>query len=513
MNSQTKFVYDELPYPSFTFPETHPDRLATMATLFGVKTADPANCRMLELGCGDGTNLLSFAYGLPDSEFVGIDLSKKHIDFAKQAADELSLRNISFYQKDVLDLDTGSFEKFDFIIAHGLFSWVPDIVRKKVLEIYRDCLTPDGIGLISYNTLPGCRIRQITWDLMQFHTRAIDDPTRKVEDGKSILDLVTEATDDACGYQSLLRLEQEQIEERAIENVFHDDLCEINTPFYFYEIAAMLEAAGFQYLSESEPTSMNEAPFSNQFLSKLPSASDDIVSREQYLDFVKFRRFRSTIFCRSDKKVERNPTAAVIEKFHISSNFEMDTPAGAIPDDSPLCFYSSNRTSVQISHSLTKATLQMLRAKRPDSLRFEEIINDAIGALSEVNVTNADVGMTAGTLLQLFFAGFLNFHANSTSVESQATERPEAGGFARWQAKNGSKIATSMQCKNISLEDPLMSALISILDGKKDRENLVEEIAKMIEVPTEQTDGFRKDLPDLIEVNLQKLAESGLLVS
>src|SRR5439155_909713 len=75
MQPPQRSVYDEVPYESRAFTETHPDRLATVATLFGLKPPPVEKCRVLELGCADGTNLIPMAIGLPEGTFVGVDLS------------------------------------------------------------------------------------------------------------------------------------------------------------------------------------------------------------------------------------------------------------------------------------------------------------------------------------------------------------------------------------------------------------------------------------------------------
>ncbi len=149
--SKPAFSYDEVPYSSFTFPQTRPDRLATLGAFHGMQPAAPESCRVLELGCGDGTNLLSFAYILPGSSFLGVDLSRVHIDSANRAAGELRLKNLEFHCDDVMNLTRDGVGEFDYIIAHGLFSWVPEAVRTRILEIYAECLAPHGVGYISYN--------------------------------------------------------------------------------------------------------------------------------------------------------------------------------------------------------------------------------------------------------------------------------------------------------------------------------------------------------------------------
>ena len=181
------FSYDTVPYQSTFQPQIYPDRMATLATLLGMKPQKIENCRYLELGCGEGDNLIGFAFSLPESEFVGIDLSAKHIEKANKMAAELGLKNIKFLQLDVMKLNREDYGQFDYIAAHGLFSWVPDFVREKVLAIYSEMLTPHGVGYLSYNTLPGGYMRQMMRDMMQYHTQNEKLSLEKVEKGISIL--------------------------------------------------------------------------------------------------------------------------------------------------------------------------------------------------------------------------------------------------------------------------------------------------------------------------------------
>src|SRR6476661_8295153 len=121
--------YDELPYPGSAFAQTHPDRLATLATLFGMTPAPVERCRVLELGCGDGGNLIPMAFGLPESRFTGVDLATTAIARGQQLIDQVGLANIRIQNADLMDLDSG-FGEYDYIIAHGLYSWVPPQVRE-----------------------------------------------------------------------------------------------------------------------------------------------------------------------------------------------------------------------------------------------------------------------------------------------------------------------------------------------------------------------------------------------
>ena len=147
-------AYDEVDYPSHVYPQTHPDRLATIAMLLGMNPVPVEACRVLEMGCGAGGNIIPMAFDLPESSFVGIDLAGSAIAQGRELIAALGLKNISLQQLDVMAFPS-ELGQFDYIIAHGLFSWVPEMVRDRILAICRAHLAAQGVAYISYNTYPG----------------------------------------------------------------------------------------------------------------------------------------------------------------------------------------------------------------------------------------------------------------------------------------------------------------------------------------------------------------------
>jgi SAM-dependent methyltransferase len=134
--------------------QTHPDRLAAMARLFGMRPAPVTACRVLELGCGSGANLIPQAYYLPESRFTGIDMAAEPIAVARAMAGDLGLSNIDLRVADLRDLGTEVGE-FDYIFAHGLYSWIPADVRDRLLAVCSERLAPQGVAFVSYNVYPG----------------------------------------------------------------------------------------------------------------------------------------------------------------------------------------------------------------------------------------------------------------------------------------------------------------------------------------------------------------------
>ena len=96
--------YDAVAYQGQSNALSHPDRMAVVATLYGLAPPSVATCRVLEFGCSDGANLLPMAASLPDGQFVGCDLSPRAIAAARQAAAELGLANVTFVTGDLSEL-------------------------------------------------------------------------------------------------------------------------------------------------------------------------------------------------------------------------------------------------------------------------------------------------------------------------------------------------------------------------------------------------------------------------
>src|SRR5690606_15051239 len=126
------------------------------------------SARVLELGCGDGANILPMAAAFSMSEFVGIDLAPKTVEQGKNRIQQLGIKNVSLHHLNITDFNP-SYGKFDYIICHGIYSWVDDAVREKILQNVQTHLNPQGIAYISYNTMPGWHFRGLARDLMQFH--------------------------------------------------------------------------------------------------------------------------------------------------------------------------------------------------------------------------------------------------------------------------------------------------------------------------------------------------------
>jgi methyltransferase-like protein len=509
-----EFVYDRVPYPSLVFSQTSPDRLATMATYFGMTPAHPQNCRFMELGCGDGTNLLALAYLFPGSKFVGLDLSEAHISDAKKGTADLGISNVEFLHEDVMNLSREQVGDFDFIVAHGLYSWVPDFVREKVLSIYSECLSPSGGGYISYNALPGYYIRQMLRDMIEYHTAGLSDPIERVNGSLSLINFLRESTPKDRVFGSIMDFEFEKFVERSVSNIFHDDLAETNQPFYFHEFAEQLSKNGLQYLSESTPVAMTAADLPRATQEVLRKLEDDTIRYEQYIDFIKCRRFRSTLACRNNIQLFRRPSARTIKKFYIQSHLAPTSADPEIVQKVSVEFAAEDTTKINTDHPLTKATLVCLSKNASTPLTFEEILKQVarIFVDSPSLFEEEQRQIAARNLMAMFEVGQIEFSLFRPSLVEQIGDRPRSSELARYQIARGCESVTGSTGKSHPLDNAFTTALIAMLDGSRDREALITAMLEMVDVPEEERESFLEQLPELIDLNLSKMATLGILV-
>lgn len=506
MKADAKFVYDDIPYPSYTFPKTFPDRLATMAALYGMKSADPAKCRVLELGCGDGTNLLAMSYMTPGSTFTGIDLSKLHIDRAKKSAEWIGAKNINFLQADVTEINTNELGEFDYIIAHGLFSWVPKPVRDPILKLYSKCLAPSGVGYISYNVFPGGHIRQMVWEMMQYYTQDEPDFSLKVQKARAIAAFVADSAGADSAYKAILDKEVESFSKRNDLNIFHDDLSDNNQPFYFHDIAARLMRNGLKYIADSDPEARIENALSKEALKSLEAASGgDRIRREQFADFIRGQRFRRSIFCREDVELADDVQPSAIENMLVASRLEA---AGSGDTQGAKKFTGPENQTIQLNHAPTISLLKKLKREWPHAISFKAALKE----ISDTNLAEEDTEKCREYLLDLFHVELVALHTFQPPFVSEVSARPEASRFARLQVEIGCQVVTTMAVTNVEMNNQPLQILIALLDGKHNREDLIKEMRKQIEVSPNERQALAEQLPQMIEANLQKMAAIGLLI-
>ena len=232
------------PYPGSPFSQTHPDRLATTARSVRTRGGSPERCRVLELGCGDGGNLIPMAYVLPESTFLGLDAAGSAIAQGKEQIAALGLTNVTLLHADLLE--ASNLGTFDYVIAHGLYSWVPPPVQERILAIASEALAPNGVAYVSYNALPGCHVRNAMREMMRWHVRGIEDPAERISQARGLVRFLGEAAPPRPLFSAILNDTLEHQEKQPDAVLFHDDLADFNEPLLFVDFIARASRAQAQ---------------------------------------------------------------------------------------------------------------------------------------------------------------------------------------------------------------------------------------------------------------------------
>ncbi|NUQ66424.1 MAG: methyltransferase regulatory domain-containing protein, partial [Pirellulales bacterium] len=375
--------YDSVPYPSLPIRRTHPCQLAALGRLFGLDCPSPRRCRVLELGCAAGGNLLPMAADLPEARFLGIDASARQVDQGKAGIRAAGLTNIELHVQDLARFPEDS-GQFDFILCHGVYSWVPPPVQDRILEIGRRHLAPHGVFYVSYNTFPGWHLRGVVRDMMRFHVRRFDDSRAKISQSRLLLDFLVKSAASGEAYRQLLRDEAAILSEQPDSYLFHEHLEDDNEPLYFYQFVERAEAAGLVYLADADFSTMVAANFGQEIAGLLENASRLV--QEQYLDFLRNRTFRASLLCRAEEKLDLAIDPMRLAACDVSLEERLELPPLRLDDDSPLVCRCQGDT-LTATGPLTKAALAVLNDRWPLPLAFDDLLREARAKLSAAGRT------------------------------------------------------------------------------------------------------------------------------
>ena len=298
-------IYKELGYKSYPFPFTTPAYLEAYGALVGLNTPPAKTARVLELGATYGGNIISQAVHNPEATFVGIELSQDQVEKGNKIISDAKLDNVSLVQGDILNFDE-TLGTFDYIIAHGFYSWISDEMKDKLLDIISNHLADNGIAYVSYNTYPGWHTMEEVRQLMLFANRGHNELTHKekVLRGKTVGSLVGSQI---LNYDNLKERNSKflgalrSVMQKDDYYVGHDHLEPHNDPCYFYQFNDHLKAHNLSYVCDADLTLSMVRTYDESIADKLEKlAPNSQADQEQYLDFMLDTPFRKSIICKAD---------------------------------------------------------------------------------------------------------------------------------------------------------------------------------------------------------------------
>jgi methyltransferase-like protein len=434
-----------------------------MAILHGLSPARVERCRMLEVACGDGANLIPIAYAVPAGEFVGFDLACRPVERAQASIRELGLTNVRISQRNLLEAgpDLG---RFDYIVAHGFYSWVPAPVRDRLLALFSELLTPNGIAFVSYNALPGSYPRKILRDAMLFRSQGVDDAERSVTAGMEFLHAVAAARPEGETYRVLLEEQLRRLGGHPAACTFHDELSPEFHPVYFGDFVAHARKHGLEYLCDSELAPPLDPSHRADLQPVIDAVSSgDVIRQEQALDFFRMRPYRETLLCRAGQPIRRgfSPESFDNELLASQNNSKTNEESG------PRIFELAGSSKMETNHPAVIWLLEQLGQRWPHALAFR----DLKPRLAELGLVLDNPG--ALLLTRLVISRVVELRAWDPPLAGTISLRPRASAIARRQARDGSSATTLLHLM-VSLDDPKVRALLISLDGTRTRSELIE---------------------------------------
>lgn len=519
----TNNTYDEVPYQSYPYAQSQPEYLHTYGMLFGMTPPSLETARVLELGCAEGGNLIPHALNYPKASFVGVDLSKVQIDTGLENVKTLGLTNVELKHMSITDIDE-SFGKFDYIICHGVISWVPEFVRERIFEICSKNLVENGIAYVSYNTLPGWNMIRTIRDMMLYHSQMFTSTQDKVTQSRLLLKFITDSLEGQTSpYAEILRQETKLLSQQSDHYLRHDHLEEENKQFYFHEFMSLASAQGLQYLSDSSLSSMYIGNMPDSVSAKLKDIND-MVRTEQYMDFITNRRFRSTMLCHSSVPLKRSLTNDIIKHFAITLNVtpELEAKEDVINGAQPLKFFFNNNkdTFISANSPALKAALSVLSENPYRPLTIDTIVKKSLERLVGVSKEQVEVDLLNNSM-NLVIKGYISLYSIERDITA-SVDMPKSSPMAYHQAaKTANNWVTNLLHQTIGINS-FEKILLSYMDGSRNKEQLCNLIVKDVQAGklTVHKDGavlikeseLKVEIEKFIEITINKMMNQALLV-
>jgi SAM-dependent methyltransferase len=457
--------YDELPYDSLPLPETQPDFLAAVAKLHGFDAPDPSRARILELGCAQGGNLIPLAWRWPGADCVGVELSRVQAEAGADFIARLGLPNVRILHGDLAVL-TEDLGEFDFIIAHGVFSWVPPSVQQALLEVCRRHLSPYGIAYVSFNVAAGWASLQPLRTALIERTEADLPAPARYRQALGVLDALESEWSDPA-----LRKEIAYLKKAAPSYLFHEYLADFNAPMRFTEFTTRLDAHGLRYVGEAGPRpAVVELEDAWGLIPE--SMAGRWLDAEAALDDALATRFRRALIARADAPCAQPPHAAALSglAFHadLRSDEEIDLEAATEQG-----FVNPAGNTFLVAQPLLKAAVMVLSTAYPGALDYAALLAAARGVLAEHGAgTQADEAAFREALFQLVIAHGVMPTVLAGSFAAEPGETPCATALARLQASSPGWVVSGARHVAMDL-DPAGRMLLSALDGSQTVDALV----------------------------------------
>lgn len=483
-------TYDEVPYNSYPYAASHPDQLAMVAVLLGLNPPQ-SPYRVLELGCASGGNLIPMAVTRPDCYFVGVDYSARQIAIGQSTVELLELANIELRAQSILDIDS-TIGRFDYIICHGVYSWVPSEVQAKILDLCHCLLTKQGIAYISYNTQPGWRQRGALRDMMQYHVgrRPGSSPAEQIGQARGLLDFLVNATSSNAdsSYARMLREQQELLARHSDTYIYHEHLEQHNEPLWFLDFCHRLDQHSLRYLGEADFGSMVAGmSLSPELQQQLDQLATNLTEKEQYIDFVRNRSFRQTLVCHAHQRPNYAVRGERLRGLWAATSAHVHRGEATIDDASQWMLKLDSGPSLSTQVRSSQIAFELLSQAWPERLAVAGLIDQVAELLNDPTLDRGELQASLEVaLLTAFSSSSGQLLELSVSPLSQAETEPledqvvRVSKLARHQASHGLPVINRRH--DLFSLMPIDRRILPLLDGTRGQIAILRELMQQYQV-------------------------------
>jgi methyltransferase-like protein/2-polyprenyl-3-methyl-5-hydroxy-6-metoxy-1,4-benzoquinol methylase len=478
-------AYDEAPYESYAHPQSAPGQLAAVAWAFGLDPPDVARARVLEIGCAAAGNLIPFAATHPLARTVGIDLSQVHIDQGLRRVRALGLDNVELVHSDIAHLDPAAVGQFDFIICHGVYSWVPDEVQEAILAACGQLLSPAGVAYIGYNTYPGWKAKEIVRDAMLLSVGDSTTIDEKVRRARSMVDFLHKVAQPDSVLARALDDYQLMAATAGDYYLLHEELEIFNAPCYFRDFVDRARAHGLDYLAEALPEYTFARNYGPTVVDHLLDYADHQILLEQHLDFVVNRHFRQTLLVHAERapQISRTLDRNRCRRMHFAVSLPPLTGETRL-DDSSQQYGDPDGSNIVTHDAATKAAIDALTDRWPWTLSWQELVGSARTRLARVGIEAApDFEARIDELLEcLIIQGQARYRLAPVLPEPACTPvrlNEAARRMAELTREDADAFVFNHWHELLPLS-PVDRYLLPLLDGRRDRHALVEALMDVV---------------------------------
>ncbi len=468
----TEPSYEEVPYEGRAVPASAPAALALTARAHGGPRPALEGARVLELGCGDGANLIPLAFHHPDWSLLGVDTSERAIAAARAGALALGLGNVRFERADVAELELEG--EHDFVIAHGVYSWVDASRRAALRALARRVLSPSGLAYVSFNAQPAWGVRGRVRDAL---VRAPAAPAEARERASRLRAILGEPEND---WAVLLSRELERAANAPEAYFAHEYLAAHNDAFWLGDVAREHAEAGLAYVGEAT-FDRPEGFVDPRLRERIAELTPDPIAREELVDLLAYRQLHAAVFCRED--APRVPPAgpALLDEAWIASVVRATSDPFDPSPEVEERFVGPRGTEVRVASALAKLALLVLASTYPRGWTLDALAAEAAERLGGygVAVRQGERSRLRAGLFELFRHIEIELRLEDPPLRTEPSARPIASSLSRYEARARPALTTPLHTM-LPLE-PIDREVVARLDGSRTASELAAELARAIE--------------------------------